>query len=591
MLRHCSVGIFLVVSVVMTALSAQGAVSAAQLGALNFSLHQRRCPANDMTLTSLQGDAFSLSSLKGKVVILNFWRIDCPPCRLEKPILERIYKRYGDRGLVVVAVNLTDDPSRIALYKRDGGYGFIFAHDPEKRLSLHRSMLEAGLPTTFVVNSKQEAVYEVSAVPTTYVIDREGNIVGHSVGMVHWERGPFSELLESLLAEPAERIAARESVSEPAASTPFISPKVTPASADVGATEAPVPEAEPAVKAETSSGKTRAGTSLKPDKAKSKKRVVRSLKDSVPVAPEPVAAVPQKPPSLPFQGPAATKRPAKRRAAEPKVIPPETKRRTMRRKPRRSPAAGTAPRVRQRTGPPAEETLANRYRVRPYPSTRPPRTSRTAPPRRTGLYPPPPVRPGRDYRTSTPRRAAAGAPQVPSRSVPSERDYRPSSGSRPPVVGPPAVPLGIGGKPSLPPALPYVPSRSRVYSAPRRARDLRSKESTAPRRVEFDKEGYVTARIPGSTGRSRTERVSPTPLRTPGVSDKSRYGTGRIPTDNPIDGFILDSFGNRRPRSSLPIGPQLRETRPRSGSTSLFGSLLDIGTGVKNSLSRIIPLR
>jgi thiol-disulfide isomerase/thioredoxin len=595
MLRHCSVGICLVLSVAMMAASAQGTVSPAQLGALNFCLYQRPCPANDMTLTSLQGGSFHLSSLRGKVVILNFWKIDCPPCRMEKPILERIYRKYGHRGLVIVAVNLADDPSQIAQYRRHGGYTFIFACDPNNRLCLQQHMLGSGLPTTFVLNSKREAIYEVPAVPTTYVINRQGKIVGHSVGMVQWEQGPFAELLESLLGRPRQRIAKRVPISEPAVSRPMIPPEAARASATVSAMDTPVEEPKPAGKIESSPGNVRTASNQTPEQ-----RIATSLKDSVPVAPEPVTTVPQKPPPLPFQGSENSESPSKPRARKPKIIHPEPKASTVKKKPRRTPAAST--RQRRQPQPRPDDTLSSRYQVQPYPAPRRPGTRQPAASPRTGLYPPPPAQPGRDYRTSNQRRTAPGVPQVRSRNVPSERDYRRSSGNRPPAVGPPATPLGISGrKPALPPALPYVPSRSRVYSVPRQATDLRSRETARPPRAEFDRNGYVTARIPGSPGRSRAGSRSPNALTTPPglrepreqapLSDRRSYGTGRTPSGNPIEGFVLDSFGNRRPTSSVPVGPQQPMTRPRSGSTSLFGSLLDIGSGVKNSISRILPLQ
>jgi hypothetical protein len=65
---------------------------------------------------------------------------------------------------------------------------------------VHTVSLRSGMPSCCVVNPKYEAIYEIPAVPTTYVIDREGRIVGHGFGMINWEQPPFSELLETLLA-------------------------------------------------------------------------------------------------------------------------------------------------------------------------------------------------------------------------------------------------------------------------------------------------------------------------------------------------------------------------------------------------------
>ncbi|MEW6114887.1 MAG: redoxin domain-containing protein, partial [Thermodesulfobacteriota bacterium] len=187
--------------------AASAAVSPEQLRSLNFNLYQSPCPANEMMLRDLQGRAVNLAALRGKVVILNFWRVDCPPCAIEKPILERIHRRFANRGLVIVSANLFDNESQIRSYVANCGVTFTIAHDPEKRLSIRQQTLASGMPTTFVVNSNSEAIYEVAAVPTTYVIDRNGRIVGNSLGMINWEDPPFAQLLDSLLGPPVQTAA------------------------------------------------------------------------------------------------------------------------------------------------------------------------------------------------------------------------------------------------------------------------------------------------------------------------------------------------------------------------------------------------
>jgi thiol-disulfide isomerase/thioredoxin len=174
----------------------------------NFTLYRLPTPANEMKLQSLRGRPLNLSQLTGKVVLLNFWKIDCPPCALEKPILERVYRRFAGRGLEVVAVNLFDDYARIISYVRDGGYSYTFAHDPNNLFTVKQQPMRSGVSTSFVVNSHAEAIYEVKGVPTTYVINREGKVVGHAVGMVNWEQGPMLKLLESLLGPPSPTVIA-----------------------------------------------------------------------------------------------------------------------------------------------------------------------------------------------------------------------------------------------------------------------------------------------------------------------------------------------------------------------------------------------
>ncbi len=200
---------FVAIVVALCALG-PGASRAALPGSLhqeNFNLYPVPCPANDMSLRDLGGRAVSLSALRNKVVILNFWKIDCPPCSQEKPILERIYRKYAAKGLAIVAVNLVDRRDRQVSYVRKGKYSFTFACDPDHGFSVRSHTLASGVATSFVVNHRAEAIYEVPGVPTTYLIDRKGRVVGNSVGMVNWEKGPLASLLESLLDEPPVSVA------------------------------------------------------------------------------------------------------------------------------------------------------------------------------------------------------------------------------------------------------------------------------------------------------------------------------------------------------------------------------------------------
>jgi len=195
---------------IMMILAGQGLTEAAlhdQLKALNLSIYPASWPANDMTLKDFNGRQITLSSFRGKVVLLNFWKIDCPPCSVEKPILERVFRKYAGRGLEILAVNLVDEGSRQLSYCREHGYSFKFAFDPDNLLSLQQQMLGSGAATNFVVNSRREAIYEISGVPTTYVIDRNGRVIGNAVGPVNWEQPVLAQFLESLLGPPSPVLA------------------------------------------------------------------------------------------------------------------------------------------------------------------------------------------------------------------------------------------------------------------------------------------------------------------------------------------------------------------------------------------------
>lgn len=172
-----------------------------QLRENNFNLYAAPTPANEMRLRDLNGGPLNLSHYRGKVVILNFWKIDCQPCAAEKAILEKIYRKYRERGLAIVAVDLFDPAERVQAYCSQGGFTFSFAVDTDKRFRVQQHRTGTGNPTAFVVNPGNEAIYEIPAVPTTYLINRQGQVVGNACGLVNWEEGSFSELLESLLGE------------------------------------------------------------------------------------------------------------------------------------------------------------------------------------------------------------------------------------------------------------------------------------------------------------------------------------------------------------------------------------------------------
>lgn len=206
----------------------------------NVNMYAAPCPANDMILQDIRGGAVSLAALRGKVVILNFWKIDCPPCLSEKPVLDRISKRYGHRGLEIIAVNLFDDFNRVRTFAQKSRFGFTICGNHEGRFSTRKQPLPGGTPTTFVVNDRSEAIYEVPAVPTTYLIDRTGNVVGNSVGMVNWEEEPLGRLLECMLGPGEPNVGHSQVFSDAAGKGYSPAPNVHPTGpTQHGATDSP----------------------------------------------------------------------------------------------------------------------------------------------------------------------------------------------------------------------------------------------------------------------------------------------------------------------------------------------------------------
>lgn len=136
-------------------------------------------PAPSFVLTDLNGIETRLADLKGKLILLNFWATWCEPCRKEMPDLERLWQTYRHKGLVVLAVS------------EDGG----------DTRSVTRFVAKHRLSYTVSVDRDGELAtrYQVSGLPATYLIDRQGNIVASVLGSKDWAGAEAGALIEHLL--------------------------------------------------------------------------------------------------------------------------------------------------------------------------------------------------------------------------------------------------------------------------------------------------------------------------------------------------------------------------------------------------------
>ena len=136
--------------------------------------------ATDFKLRDLGGHEVSLSSLRGKVVFLNLWATWCEPCRREMPSIEKLYEKFGkDKSFVILAVSEDSDGSKaVAPYVKQSGYKFEILLDPR--------------------NDVGEA-YNVSGIPETFVIDRDGRIVAHHLGPYDWANPDIRDALQELI--------------------------------------------------------------------------------------------------------------------------------------------------------------------------------------------------------------------------------------------------------------------------------------------------------------------------------------------------------------------------------------------------------
>mgnify|MGYP000661906855 CR=1 FL=1 len=137
-------------------------------------------PAPDVTLpiaaNGEPGGRMRLSDLRGKVVVLDFWATWCGPCQVQAPILDRVARRYEERGLVVLGINVDDPPELARSFATRKGLSYPILIDDEKRAS---------------------ALYRVDTLPSLVVIDRNGQIASYFSGIV--DEGTLDEIIATSL--------------------------------------------------------------------------------------------------------------------------------------------------------------------------------------------------------------------------------------------------------------------------------------------------------------------------------------------------------------------------------------------------------
>jgi peroxiredoxin len=134
--------------------------------------------APDFTLNNMHGDEVSLSDLRGKVVLVNFWATWCPPCRQEMPSMEELYQHFSGQDFEMLAINVeANGPEAVTTFLENKSHSFPILFDPQ---------------------AEAQRLYNVSKYPETFVVDRNGNVVEHVVGAIDWMQPSVVDYLESL---------------------------------------------------------------------------------------------------------------------------------------------------------------------------------------------------------------------------------------------------------------------------------------------------------------------------------------------------------------------------------------------------------
>ena len=131
----------------------------------------------EITLNDLSGRPVSLSEYRGNIVFLNFWTTWCLACVIEMPSMEKLHQKFKDKDFVMVAINLQESASKIKQFYKE--YNLTFT-------TLLDSTGDVG------------AGMGIRSIPTTFILDKNGRIIGKALGPREWEGRKSIALFEYL---------------------------------------------------------------------------------------------------------------------------------------------------------------------------------------------------------------------------------------------------------------------------------------------------------------------------------------------------------------------------------------------------------
>jgi|VirMetMinimDraft_7_1064189.scaffolds.fasta_scaffold38161_3 thiol-disulfide isomerase/thioredoxin len=141
---------------------------------------ESKTSAPDFTLASKNHGNVRLQEQVGNVVLINFWASWCGPCREELPLLEALQQDYADLGFTILAVNVDKDPAKADVLLNDIAVTFPILFDNEAKVS---------------------RLYDVGAMPTTVIVDRDGKQRLLHKGYKNGDVAKYEQVVKSLLRE------------------------------------------------------------------------------------------------------------------------------------------------------------------------------------------------------------------------------------------------------------------------------------------------------------------------------------------------------------------------------------------------------
>ena len=145
----------------------------------------RILPPVDVRLKYLNGGEIHLSDYKGKIVFLNFWTTWCPPCRIEMPSMEKLHSQLQHKDFAMVGINLQESVSRVKAFVKEFKLTFTI-------------LLDTG--------GEVGRWFGIRSLPTTYILDKDGGIIGTALGPREWDSKKSTALFEHLINRKPDRL-------------------------------------------------------------------------------------------------------------------------------------------------------------------------------------------------------------------------------------------------------------------------------------------------------------------------------------------------------------------------------------------------
>ncbi len=131
----------------------------------------------EIKLKDLNGQPVSLSDFRGKIVFLNFWTTWCFDCRIEMPHMEKLHQQFKNKEFAMVAVNLQEPVAQVKQFFKDYTLTFTALLDSDGEVGAH---------------------FRITAIPTTFILNKQGIIIGKVTGPRKWEGKKAFALFEHL---------------------------------------------------------------------------------------------------------------------------------------------------------------------------------------------------------------------------------------------------------------------------------------------------------------------------------------------------------------------------------------------------------